>query len=586
MEQNKFYANDGGGKENGSMMEPVRDGKGKMGLRPTRWKIFYQIILIIGVMTVFLGLQGVMAVYNIDHMQRTTAEIYNQNSRILSDIARVRLEIEDVRNNYLSVLSGVSTTGLMDESQLGASISVMEQLLPLNPESIAECIARYRDAIKVFGEPLSQGNYQVLHAGLSDIRIELMMVQNDLTISGFNIMAQGEKFSAISRVQTLLIMLVSFGVALLFGFYMAINILRPLNETVVAAKSIAVGDLSRDVRVAGCPEVVSVGQALNRSIAGLRELVRGIDEHADMLFVAGKELKDASSGTGRSAAQVAKAMENLALASSEQARQINQAVVTINSLSELVHKVSADTAGIAGASQTVADSAKLGQQVTQKVSREMGDLYQSTMEVSEVIGDLTKTSAEISEITTLITGIADQTSLLALNASIEAARAGEHGKGFEVVAAETGKLAEQSKQAAQEIESLVGTMRNRTEQAVRAIDKGIARAEEGRKSVREAAVTFETIFTGLNDTVERINLVAGFAKQMARSNENTIGAITAIAAIAEESMSSTEEVSATAEEQTASVEEVAALAENLAEIASGLKQAIAVFELERKEASA
>ncbi|HEX3072922.1 MAG TPA: hypothetical protein VHP30_04860, partial [Ignavibacteriales bacterium] len=140
-------------------------------------------------------------------------------------------------------------------------------------------------------------------------------------------------------------------------------------------------------------------------------------------------------------------------------------------------------------------------------------------------------------------------------------------------------LADQSKQAAQLIVGLIAQMRKRTEVAVDAIQKGIDRAEEGKNLAEEANKTFGNIFKTLIYNLSQIEVVTKSARQMAASNDNVIGAITTIAAIAEESLASTEEVSATAEEQSASVQEVTALAENLSEIANHLKNSIAKFEV-------
>jgi len=199
--------------------------------------------------------------------------------------------------------------------------------------------------------------------------------------------------------------------------------------------------------------------------------------------------------------------------------------------------------------------------------------------VSEVIEELNRNSIEINEITTVIGGIAEQTTLLALNASIEAARAGVQGKGFSVVAKETGKLAEQSKQSAQMIFDLITGMRLKTRHAVEVIQKGMARVEAGKSLAGEAAVTFENIFKDLRDVLAQINTVAISAQNMSQKNEQVISAITTIAAISEESMAGTEEISATAQQQSASAEEVSSLAENLGEIADKLKESIAAFEV-------
>lgn len=568
-----------GKRENRAMLPKARNLMARIGLRPSRWKIIHQIILIIGVMTIFLGVQGLMAFFNINRLQQAMLLVYDGNARKLVDVSRARLALEDLRNNYVSVLAGVSKVGLMSEVELNDIQTTLDGLKEFDPELTAANLTRLQTAREILGQPVSPANYERLYEALSSIRQSLTLIESNLAGAGLSALAQGENFSRKSQWETVAIMLVSVGVALLFGFDLSANILKPLKETVAATRRLATGDLSKDFRVAGCPEVGAVAEGLNQSISGLRELVRGIDRHSNDIVGASKELKEASAESGRSAAQVAAAMESLAQASTEQAHQIQQAVATINRLSDLVRQVSLDTEGIAGASRNVAQSAQLGQEVTGRVSQEIHELYHSTLEVSDVIDELTQTSLAISEITSMITGIADQTTLLALNASIEAARAGEHGKGFQVVASETGKLAEQSKQAAREIDGLVKLMRSRTEHAVEVIQQGTVKAAEGRKLVQAAEGTFATIFRGLSDTLEQIEAVAKSAREMGRSNEETIGAISAIAAISEESMAGTEEVAATAEEQHASAEQVTALADNLAAIAGGLKRDIALFRL-------
>jgi methyl-accepting chemotaxis protein len=131
-------------------------------------------------------------------------------------------------------------------------------------------------------------------------------------------------------------------------------------------------------------------------------------------------------------------------------------------------------------------------------------------------------------ITTVIQGIAEQTTLLALNAAIEAARAGEYGRGFAVVAAETGKLADQSKQAAQLINNLIDQMKQRFKHAVQSMTNGIKVVESGKNLAVKATITFENIFSKLGNILPRIDSVALSAKKMAESNEGVITAITNI----------------------------------------------------------
>jgi methyl-accepting chemotaxis protein len=179
----------------------------------------------------------------------------------------------------------------------------------------------------------------------------------------------------------------------------------------------------------------------------------------------------------------------------------------------------------------------------------------------------------------IIEGFAGQTTLLALNAAIEAARAGEHGKGFSVVAQETGKLAEQSKQSSEEISSVIVEMINRSIHAVKTIQNGVTQFEASKTLTSEAASTFENIFKQLNDTLTQIQEVALSAQKMAEHNDQVITAISSVAAITEESMATTEEISASVQQQSASAEEVAALASNLSEIVDAMKVSVTTFQI-------
>jgi methyl-accepting chemotaxis protein len=196
-----------------------------------------------------------------------------------------------------------------------------------------------------------------------------------------------------------------------------------------------------------------------------------------------------------------------------------------------------------------------------------------------LIEELSHSSEQIKGISLLIEGVAEQTTLLALNAAIEAARAGEHGKGFSVVAKETGKLADQSKQASKEIGALIAEMLTRSRHAVTTIQKGVAEVENGKNLTTAAAATFGNIFKQLEDTLTQITAVANSAQEMARHNEQVISAITSVAAISEEGLATTEEISATVEEQSAGAEEVAALAGNLSNIAEAMRNSVAAFKI-------
>ena len=167
----------------------------------------------------------------------------------------------------------------------------------------------------------------------------------------------------------------------------------------------------------------------------------------------------------------------------------------------------------------------------------------------------------------MITGISNQTNILALNASIEAARAGEHGKGFAVVASEIQKLAEQTKAAVDDIGKIVTEAVRHTENAVSVMEQSVELTKAGMESIREvgnstAVITSSNIrmsdqIMEMDQTVENIKQQSSeVAKGMEQVNTNTQSNYSAI-----------EHVTAATEENSAGVEEIENMVERIKELA-------------------
>jgi methyl-accepting chemotaxis protein len=545
-------------------------------------KVIYQILIVIGIMIAFSTVQCLVGIHVIHTL--------NTNSKIVVDKSmNLVIGLKELQGNFLALQMGYSndvaksdnTIQSLNESSLGPLInSEIAVIKGIDPNALKVVEEKYKTVQEILARPVNLENYQELEGVMLQIKLALQQSSEKVVISTYAAIMEGKSFSDLAILFTILLLIIGTFLAIGLGFLIAFSISRPLNLVKIIADALAEGDLTKTISAKGSREVVSVIESLNQAIGGLRELVGNIDEQSNTLFTASQELKNASNETGRSAAEVAQTMGELANASSEEAEQVNQTVENINSLAGMVREVSDELKNVSADSENIARSAQLGQKVASDVAEGITNIYNTTKEVNEVIDELDKASGEISDITTMIEGIAEQTTLLALNASIEAARAGEQGKGFAVVAIETGKLADQSKQAAQLINQLVNQMKTRTSQAVNSIKSGMSMVEAGKNLAVEATVTFENIFKKLGESLDRIDTVALSAKNMAARNENVITAVTSIATLSEEGMASTEEVSAITQEQSASVEEVSALAENLAQISVKLKQSVAKFEIE------
>ena len=224
-------------------------------------------------------------------------------------------------------------------------------------------------------------------------------------------------------------------------------------------------------------------------------------------------------------------------------------------------------------------AAKEGETNVGKAVDQMQLIESSVSESAKVISELGEESDKIGKIVETISGIADQTNLLALNAAIEAARAGEHGRGFAVVADEVRKLAEGSSDAAHEISELIGSIQDKSQNAVKAMQAGVERVQSGTEAVDNARKTFREIagmVTKVNDNSSQMEEIV---TRLTNSTEVIAKSVDKINEKSRDVARESETVSASSEEQTATMHEIADSSKSLATMAQSMQNALSQFKI-------
>jgi methyl-accepting chemotaxis protein len=288
------------------------------------------------------------------------------------------------------------------------------------------------------------------------------------------------------------LVLVGIVAAVLLGAAISTAIVKALNEVVGVSNKVASGDLRETARVMSKDELGTLAQNVNNMIGSLKDVI----------------------------SQVVGASTSVADGSTSIRTQLQQ-------ISDGAQQQAASFEELSSSIQTTASNAQNANEKAKIVRDSVEKTGKSMQEMSEAMGTIETSSRSIESMVTIITDIAEQTNLLALNAAIEAARAGEHGKGFAVVADEVRKLAERSASAAKDISRTINS-------TIKDIKVGAEVAVKADKELKDIVEHIRVITTQIAEISEAAQEQAAGMEQNTSITENNANAAEQLAHLSEE----------------------------------------------------
>jgi methyl-accepting chemotaxis protein len=363
------------------------------------------------------------------------------------------------------------------------------------------------------------------------------------------------------------ILWIVIAVALAFGFgiFMAAMIYRisynrleeVLQSYVAQLDLVAEGDLRQrliipdvDIRSRDGNMVVHLGQVINRMLQNFELILVGVNQAMRRLDADTQAILEAT------ARQISMANEQDAV--------VNETTATVNEVRATVTETAERAQSVAETAQTSVNISRTGSEAVRDTVDGMELIRRRVEDIADNILVLSEHTQQIGEIIATVNNLADQSRMLALNASVEAARAGEEGKGFAVVAMEVRNLADQNRDATVQVREILGEIQRATNSAVMVTEEGSKGVDSGQQRVNKAGDSIDKLAKAIEDAAMAAMQIAASTRQQTIGMDQLTVAMRTIKHATTETVSSTMQVEA-------SVQRLRDAAGKLNEVLKGLQ---------------
>lgn len=484
------------------------------------------------------------------------------NEEMLNNHYSIREELHDaiemLKNSGVNTAEFTTYIGQLAEWENGIDEEIVP-LLATNPTA----------AQKVAAPILGPGSQQLVAFGKSMANEMTAEIEANI----LNTKENGQKNLVLMIILSIISIIASFIISTFYGRRIAKNI----GEVVQQMGAFANGNLLTNLNLKTKDEFELLSDSFNSMTEQLSGTVRNVGNSSQQVAATSEELTASSNEVTYATEIVTDAIQDISRGIDEQNLMTTDANTLAENVQDKMIHITTNITNVNDSTQTTKQLADEGQVSLGNIIEQMNIISNNTVVLTNDVKKLDANTNMIAEAVDVIKGIANQTNLLAINASIEAARSGEHGKGFAVVATEVRKLADESNRAAIEIENMVQTITTHTEKIVKEIIFNESSVTTGKERVDIANQSFTMIDESIDKVQHQTEEVTNAVHLISQDIEKLVSFINKIHSVSEQSAENVQSVAASSEEQMASMEEVAAASTHLSEMAVQLQETIQTF---------
>ncbi len=555
------------------------------------WKIRTKIFSMLGLSILFLFAIGTIGTTFMQSMGNNARAIYEKqmipnglinkllfgNSQI--DLYQTELLVAVDQNLIMQIQEQITETRANNQATRKELEQIeLSQRAQAEYQKFLDLIPKSNDARKKVDELVGNNKiteayvayataFKPVRAEMIDV-LELAVKYNEEDAKAF----YEESISSFQTATTLVLLLSALAIVLCsaVGFLITAFITRPVHQIQQLMAKAQDGDLTVHGSYRSRDEIGLLTTDFNQMIGGLKEVIVKISMESQSLSASSEQLLASSEQSNLTINQVVESIQSIASGADAQLHATEESAKAMEEMAEGIKRIAESSGDVSETSVEAAKQANDGNEAIQKAIDQMGLIRSAVNDSSQVVKQLGARSHEIGQIVNAITEIAAQTNLLALNAAIEAARAGEHGLGFAVVAGEVRKLAEQSRQSAEQIVAIIEQVKSETAYAIASMDNGNQVVNAGTEIMQEAGEAFRNILYSVQAVSGQIQEVSAASEEMSASSQQVAASLHNMKSIAQVAFSNTESVAAASEEQLATLEEISSAVGSLTKMSQDL----------------